>query len=346
MNWIHDAIQQPSKEHLNNAKRRQSELTKPAGSLGMLETIAIRLAALQKRDKPSLDNAFVTVFAADHGIALEGVSAFPQAVTKAMMSNFVAGGAAINVLSHSQHASLEIINVGVIDCNEDFTGVTHQSIAEGTANFAHQAAMTPQQLTQALNVGKQTIDRISLKHVDVFIGGEMGIANTTSATALASALLNSPVKQLVGAGTGLSQQGIDKKTRVIEQALSKHQQQLSEPLNILQTLGGFEIATLVGAYIRCGQLGIPVLVDGFITTVAALIAVKLQPALPDWLFYSHQSEEAGHQHILNVLDASPLLNLSMRLGEASGAAVALPLLRAACQLHNQMATFAEVGISA
>lgn len=346
MNWINDTIQSPSDEHLNNAKQRQLVLTKPAGSLGVLETIAIRLAALQKRDKPSLDNAFVTVFAADHGIALEGVSAFPQAVTKAMMSNFVAGGAAINVLSQCHQASLEIINVGVINCNEDFAGVTHQSIAEGTANFAHQAAMTKYQLTQALNAGKQTIDRISLKQADVFIGGEMGIANTTSATALACALLNLPVKQLVGAGTGLSQQGIDKKTYVIEQALTKHHQQLNQPLDILQTLGGFEIAALVGAYIRCGQLGIPVLVDGFITTVAAIIAVTLQPTLPDWLFYSHQSEEAGHQHLLKALNASPLLNLNMRLGEASGAAIALPLLRSACQLHNQMATFAGAGISA
>jgi nicotinate-nucleotide--dimethylbenzimidazole phosphoribosyltransferase len=344
MNWIHNAIQQPSEKHLNNAQRRQSELTKPAGSLGALEAIAIRLAALQQRDKPSLDNAFITIFAADHGIAAEGVSAFPQAVTKAMLSNFVAGGAAINVLSKCHNAHLDVVNVGVIDCNTDFSGVTHQSIAEGTANFALQAAMTPQQLTQALDVGKQTIDRISLKQADVFIGGEMGIANTTSASAIACALLRLPVKKLVGPGTGLSQQGIHKKQRVIELALKKHHQQLSNPLEILQTVGGFEIAALVGAYIRCGQVGIPVIVDGFISTVAALIAVTLQPTLPDWLFYSHQSEEAGHQHVLAALKVYPLLKLNMRLGEASGAAVALPILRSACQLHNHMATFAEAGI--
>lgn len=342
MNWINEAIQKPCRASLEKAQARQSVLTKPAGSLGYLEGITTRLASLQACQKPSLDKAHITIFAADHGIANEGVSAFPQAVTKAMVANFASGGAAISVLAKVHNASLEIINVGVVDCSTD--GVLHQPVANGTASFVQQAAMTPEQLTQALSVGKQAIERIS--QADVFIGGEMGIANTTSASALACAILGSPAEQLVGAGTGLNQQGINKKQQLIEKALELHKAHLNSPLSILQHLGGFEITALVAAYIRCGQLGIPVIIDGFISTVAALIAVRIHPSLNDWFFYGHQSEEFGHQHVLSALNARPILNLAMRLGEGSGAATALPILRAACELHNNMATFEEAGISA
>jgi nicotinate-nucleotide--dimethylbenzimidazole phosphoribosyltransferase len=344
MNWINDSIKQPSTEHLNNARKRQDNLSKPPGSLGLLETLAIRLAALQQRDKPALDNACITIFAADHGIAEEAVSAFPQSVTKAMMANFSSGGAAINALASMQKAQLEVVNVGVIGCRDVADGIIHQAIAGGTANFIHQAAMTAAQLSLALDAGRQAINRIAASKADVFIGGEMGIANTTSASALACALLKLPIEQLVGAGTGVSQQGINKKQHVIKLALEKHHEYLTTPLTILQYLGGFEIAALVAAFIRCGQVGVPVIVDGFIASVAALIATRIQPELNNWLFYGHQSEESGHVCVLDALNASPLLNLNMRLGEASGAALALSILRAACQLHNQMATFDEAGI--
>lgn len=344
MNWINDTIKQPSADHHQQASNRQAILTKPPGSLGELENVAVRLAALQQRDTPSLDAAWISIFAADHGIAEEGVSAFPQEVTKAMLGNFLAGGAAINALANLQAAQLEVINVGVKQCDEGFEGLIQQSVAEGTANFTQQAAMTAQQLSQALDVGRDAVQRAAVSRSDIFIGGEMGIANTTSASALACAILNLPADKLVGAGTGVNAQGIRKKQQVIETALKHHQQQLNSPLSILQYLGGFEIAALVGAYIHCGQIGMPVIVDGFISSTAALIAVNIQPNLAAWLFYGHQSEEAGHQHVLAALKAYPLLNLNMRLGEASGAALALSILRAACQLHQQMATFEEAGI--
>jgi len=344
MNWIHQAIKQPSLGHKKVAQDRQNLLTKPPGSLGDLESIVVRLATLQQRNTPSIERAFITIFAADHGIAEEGVSAFPQTVTQAMVANYVNGGAAINVLAKQQQAQLTIINVGIKNGSTNLTGVSHQVVGDGTANFLRQAAMTPPQLEQALNVGKQAIDSIASQQADVFIGGEMGIANTTSASALACALLKQPVAQLVGAGTGLNQQGIDKKQRVIEQALTLHQEHLTDTLSILQHLGGFEIAALVGAYIRCGQLGIPIIVDGFITTVAALMATNIQPRLNDWLFYGHQSEEAGHQHVLAALKAKPILKLNMRLGEASGAALALSILKNACALHNHMSTFEDAGV--
>ena len=261
-----------------------------------------------------------------------------------MVANYVNGGAAINVLAKQQDAQLNIINVGIKNGSTNLSGVSHQVVANGTANFLHQAAMSVQQLEQALNVGRQAIDSIASQPVDVFIGGEMGIANTTSASALACALLKQPAAQLVGAGTGLNRQGIDKKQRIIEQALSLHHEQLTDTLTILQHLGGFEIAALVGAYIRCGQLGIPIIVDGFITSVAALIATNIQPHLNDWLFYGHQSEEPGHQHVLAALQAKPILKLNMRLGEASGAALALSILKNACALHHHMSTFEDAGV--
>ena len=341
MNWINQSIKKTCYSSLEKAQEQQNQLTKPAGSLGYLENIVMRLASMQACQKPSLDKAHISIFAADHGIANEGVSAFPQAVTNTMVANFASGGAAISVLAKAHNATLEIINVGVVDCVSD--GILHQPIADGTANFSQQAAMTVNQLEQALEIGRQAIDRLT--NTDVFIGGEMGIANTTSASALACAILKSPIEQLVGAGTGANQQGIIKKQRLIEQALELHKEDLNSPLKILQYLGGFEIAALVGAYIRCGQLGIPVIIDGFISTVAALIAVRIHSSLNDWFFYGHQSEELGHKNVLKALDARPILNLAMRLGEGSGAAMALPILRASCELHNNMASFNEAGIS-
>ncbi len=341
MNWINQSIKKTCYSSLEKAQEQQNQLTKPAGSLGYLENIVMRLASMQACQKPSLDKAHISIFAADHGIANEGVSAFPQTVTNTMVANFASGGAAISVLAKAHNATLEIINVGVVDCVSD--GILHQPIADGTANFSQQAAMTVNQLEQALEIGRQAIDRLT--NTDVFIGGEMGIANTTSASALACAILKSPIEQLVGAGTGANQQGIIKKQRLIEQALELHKEHLNSPLKILQYLGGFEIAALVGAYIRCGQLGIPVIIDGFISTVAALIAVRIHSSLNDWFFYGHQSEELGHKNVLKALDARPILNLAMRLGEGSGAAMALPILRASCELHNNMASFNEAGIS-
>lgn len=343
MDWLYKAIPQPDSRAHQQALFRQRQLTKPPGSLGLLETVAVRLASLQGHDKPSIEQVWMSVFAADHGIAAESVSAFPQAVTLAMVKNFVDGGAAVNVLSRCVGAELEIVDVGLAS-EPDCTGVISARAGHGTANFSKQAAMSEAQLKRAVLAGKEAVIRAVRHQADLFIGGEMGIANTTSASAVACALLNLSTTELTGAGTGLKRAQIEHKIRVVQAALQKHRSRLVSPVKILQFLGGFEIAALTGAYIHAGQQRLPVLVDGFIATVAAVAAVKLNPGVKDWLFFAHCSNEKGHRRLLQILRVRPLLDLSMRLGEGSGALAAVPLMLMACRLHNEMTTFEDAQI--
>lgn len=327
------------------AEARQSTLTKPPGALGRLETIAIELARQQGRVCPRLDRVHVGVFAGDHGVAAEGVSAFPQAVTVEMVRNFGRGGAAVSVLSKSQGASLEIIDLGCVADPGAVPGLKRYPLGPGTANFTQGPAMNDAQLAQALSAGRHAVERAHLAGVELFIGGEMGIANTTAATAIACALLDVAPAELVGAGTGLDAPGMAHKAEVIARGLHRHAASLHDPLAVLGHLGGFEIAALCGAYLSAAQLGMPVLVDGFIATAAALVAVRINPSARAWLWFAHRSAERGHARLLAELDADPWLDLGMRLGEGSGALVALPLMRLACELHAGMATFAEAGVS-
>jgi nicotinate-nucleotide--dimethylbenzimidazole phosphoribosyltransferase len=327
------------------ARQRQGQLTKPPGSLGQLEELACRLAAMQRAVKPRLDRVHIVVFAADHGVAAEGVSAFPQAVTVEMMRNFARGGAAVSVLARELGAALEVVNVGTKADPGPLPGVVDQRVAAGTVNFTQGPAMTESQLHAALRAGADAAERAHRGGAELFIGGEMGIANTTAASAVACALLERKAQELAGPGTGLDAQGVARKARVIEAALVRHQTSLRPPLEALRCLGGFEIVALTGAYLRCAQLGVPVVVDGFIASVAALVAVRVQPQAAAWFFYGHNSAEPGHRLVMQALAANPLLHLGMRLGEGSGAALAVPLLRLACALHNGMATFAEAGVS-
>lgn len=344
MSWYHEPAATPSDTHRHNAEQRQAQLTKPAGSMGQLETLAITLASLQANDHPNCDNISITVFAADHGVAAEGVSAFPQAVTAQMVKNFSTGGAAISVLAKSLGAQLGVINVGTVSELPELEGVSDQRIAAGTANFTQKAAMSSDQLQQALSIGQKTILAAKENGAQLWIGGEMGIANTTSATALACAYLKKNSAEIVGPGTGLDNAGQIHKSSVIHRALDVFNATAQQPLKNLQYLGGFEIAALTGAYIAAGQLGLPVLVDGFICSVAALYAAAINPTIKPWILLSHQSAEPGHQSVLDAFDQQPLINLGLRLGEGSGAAVAVPLLRLACDLHNQMATFESAGV--
>lgn len=344
MDWLFDDIMPPDENFRQKALQKQAQLTKPAGSLGMLEMLAVRLAAMQRNNRPEIERVWVSVFAGDHGIAAENVSAFPQAVSVEMVKNFATGGAAVNVLSRHVKADFEVVDTGLLQTPES-SGVVVDKSAQGTANFLHEAAMDRMQLNHALDAGKNAVNRAMAKKAQLFIGGEMGIANTTSATAMACALLKQKPCILTGAGTGLDNDGISRKATIIEQALDRHHNDLRQPLDILQRLGGFEIAALAGAYIAAAQQGLAVLVDGFIATVAALLAITINPPLQAWLIFAHQSEEKGHQAVLQALDARPLLNLSMRLGEASGAVVAVPLLQMACKLHNEMATFEQAQIT-
>ncbi|MBL4828205.1 MAG: nicotinate-nucleotide--dimethylbenzimidazole phosphoribosyltransferase [Spongiibacteraceae bacterium] len=341
--WYLNAASEPNQAYRNSAQAHTDNLTKPKGSLGALETMAITLAGLQSTNTPSIKHPVIRIFAADHGVAQEGVSAFPQAVTEQMVRNFSNGGAAICVLAGQINAQFQVVNVGTVSSIESLPNVSDQRVAAGTRNFTQSEAMDTDQLLTALSVGKQTVD--SLDVVDCFIGGEMGIANTTSATAVACALLGKSPATLVGRGTGVTDDGLAHKTHVIEKALKTHQHRLNNPLAILQVLGGFDIAALCGAYICAAQQSIPVLVDGFICSVAALVAVHLNPSIRPWLLFSHQSKEAGHEMVLQHLQAQPLLKLGLCLGEGSGAATALPMLQMACAVHNEMASFDSAGVS-
>ncbi len=343
--WINDPVKPVDRAAEACARERQAQLTKPVGSLGSLEGVAIRFAGWQGCEKPQLLRPVITVFAADHGVADEGVSAFPQAVTAQMVQNFSRGGAAISVLAQRWGAGFDVVNLGTVVALGALPGVVDSPIAPATANFAKVAAMDDGQLAQALEAGRAVAHRALRQQAQLFIGGEMGIANTTAATAMAAALLDCPVQALVGPGTGVDAQGIAHKARVIEAALALHRDKLTDPLQVLRHLGGFEIAALTGAYIAAAQAGIPSLVDGFITTAAALVACRINPGVREWLQFSHGSAEPGHRRLLEALDAEPLLHLGMRLGEGSGAGVALPLLQSACVLHSEMATFAEAAVA-
>lgn len=343
--WWQDPVQALDTRAQADAQARQQTLTKPAGALGHLETVVVKLAGMQGQVCPQLCKPYISIFAADHGIASRGVSAFPQAVTLQMVANFAQGGAAICVLSRQIGATFEVVDVGVAGDTSGFVGVVQDKTAQGTHIFLNQAAMTDAQLTHALAAGRAAVSRAIAAGADAFIGGEMGIGNTTSASALACLWLNASAVDMTGAGTGLDADGIRHKVMLIEQALDHHHLKRTATWEVLRTFGGFEIAALAGAYIAAAQAGLPVIVDGFICSVAALAASRLQPDVSDWLLFAHVSAEQAHRRVLYALEAEPLLDLHMRLGEGSGAATAWPLLQMACALHGQMATFAEAAVS-
>ena len=320
-------------------------LTKPPGSLGRLEPLAVQLAGIRGESFPRVSPPGVLVFAADHGVAAEGVSAFPQSVTAQMVANFVAGGAAINVFARQIGARLEVIDVGVASVVSG-AGVVDEKVRAGTANFAVEDAMTRGEATQAIGVGQRAAVRAVVAGCRCLIVGEMGIANTTASSALLAVLTGRPVAELVGRGTGIDDVGLARKRAVIEAAIAARAPDADDPLGVLASLGGLEIAAMAGAFLEGAARRVPLLVDGFIATVAALLACRLAPELRDYLIFAHRSHEAGHGAALAALEASPLLDLELRLGEGSGAALAFALLESACRMLSEMATFETAGISA
>jgi len=349
--WLNNKVKEIDKSYYDLASQHQLQLTKPPGSLGTLEDIAVQFSAWQSTVAPSIKNPIIAIFAADHGIANENVSAFPQAVTTEMVRNFSNGGAAISVIAKSLKIPLQVIDMGTVIEAKDLGGVISKRIAAGTKNFAIEQAMSLDECYLALSTGADFIKQASQNSMDVFIGGEMGIANTTSATAIASVLLNIPATKLAGPGTGLNEKEISDKANIIQTAIEFHKENFTndkaelDAINVLQTVGGFEIAALVGSYLSCAQHGIPILVDGFICSVAALVAIRIAPRAIDWMCFTHQSAEPGHQLILTELNVNPLLSLNMRLGEASGAALSLATIKLAIELHNNMATFEQADVS-
>ena len=346
--WYTQPCAPPSSEHRQRALARQAQLTKPEGALGRLETLAVELASLQGNERPRAQHVPVLVFAGDHGVVAQGVSAYPAEVTVQMLHNFTAGGAAIAVLARELGLPLHVIDVGT-RAPGALAGVRCDKCAHGTADFSQAAAMAPEQLDFAMAAGRRAVEHACADGADMLVLGEMGIGNTTSASALAALLGPAPVDELIGAGTGLDSAGQQRKREVVAQALMLHGAGVdAAPLpgwEALRRVGGYEIAAMSAAMIASAQRGVAVLVDGFIVTAAALAAVRINPSLRPWLLFSHRSAERGHQHVLERLQAQPLLQLDLRLGEGSGAAIALPLVRMACALHNQMATFAEAAVA-
>jgi nicotinate-nucleotide--dimethylbenzimidazole phosphoribosyltransferase len=315
--------------------------TKPLGSLGVLESLAKQIGLIQNTRELAIKRPAILVFAADHGVVAEGISAYPQDVTWQMVENFLARGAAINVFAAQNNCELHVIDAGV---NHDFgkrVGLTDRKLAPGTRNFAHQPAMSRDTCETALAAGMALIGELDGNVVGF---GEMGIGNTTAAAALMHKLTGIPVAQCVGAGTGLSADGVLHKQRVIEAAVAKHSA-ATTPLDVLSTFGGLEIAMMTGAMLKAAELRKVLLIDGFIVTSALLVAARLQPAILDYCVFSHCSDESGHQQMLAALGVKPLLDLGLRLGEGTGCALALPLLHASVNFVNQMATFESAHVS-
>jgi len=346
--WYGQACGQPSQEYRQRALLRQRQLTKPEGALGRLETLAVELAALQGVDQPVAQRVPVVVFAGDHGVTAQGVSAYPAEVTVQMLHNFAGGGAAIAVLARELGLPLHVWDVGS-RATTAIAGVVSAKTLHGTADFSTGPAMSAADLEAAFDAGRRAVEAACADGADLLVFGEMGIGNTTAASAIAAVLGPLPLDELVGAGTGLDAVRMVQKKNLIARALGLHGEAInaaeSPACEALQRVGGLEIAAISAAMIAAAQRRIPVLVDGFIVSAAALAAVRINPTLRPWLLFSHQSAERGHIRLLEALQAQPLLSLDLRLGEGSGAALALPLVRMACALHNSMATFAEAAVA-
>lgn len=332
------------------ASERQSQLTKPQGSLGSLEQIAIQIAGHQGLVCPEIKAPWISVFAADHGVANEGVSAFPSVVTQEMVKNFSRGGAAITVLAKANQAHFEIVDVGVLaDITEGgkipFKHLQSFRVAAGSFNFLEQPAMNSEMLNKSMAAGCLAVERALQAGSDLFIAGEMGIANTSSATAIIAQICQVSVDEIVGIGTGIDQAQQLHKAKVIKTALQKHKESMNEPLDVLTCVGGLEIAALVGAYLACAEKGLTMVIDGVISCAAALVVCEISPEAKAWMIFAHQSVEPAQQAVFKRLQVQPLLDLSLRLGEGSGAAMAIPVIKMACLLHEQMATFSEAGVS-
>jgi nicotinate-nucleotide--dimethylbenzimidazole phosphoribosyltransferase len=319
--------------------------TKPPGSLGRLESLGLQIGLIQRTVRPRIERPAMIVFAGDHGIAAEGVSPFPQEVTVQMVANFIAGGAAINALSKASGMTLEVVDAGVASASPAAEGFVDAAIRRGgTRNFAHEPAMTRDEALQAIARGAERVRHHAALGTNVIGFGEMGIANTSAAACLMSRICKIEIDACVGRGTGLDDAGLNHKRDVLAAALKKHALS-ADPIGTLATFGGFEIAMIAGGFLAAAEARMTILVDGFIVTSALLVAHAINPAVLDYCVFAHASDETGHARMLDFFDAKPLLQLGLRLGEGTGAALALPLLRAAVAFINEMASFESAGVS-
>ena len=329
---------------MEQARTRQQQLTKPAGSMGRLEEIAIQMAGITHQALPTIQRKAVIIMAADHGVTAEGVSAYPSAVTPQMVLNFLYGGAAINALARHAGAEVVVVDIGVAE-DMQHPQLLSRKVMPGTANMAIGPAMTQAQAQAAITVGMDVATSLIQQGVDIIAMGEMGIGNTTASSAITASLAHVPVQLVTGRGTGIDDAQLAHKVAIIERAIAHNKPDATDPLDVLAKVGGLEIAGLVGVILASAQHGVPVVIDGFISGAAAFVATRLVPAVRDYLFAGHVSVESGHHIILEQLKLTPLLDLNLRLGEGTGAVLAMTLIDAALRLHREMSTFAEAGVS-
>ena len=330
---------------IDAAKQRQLELTKPPGSLGRLEDVANRCAAIRESFVVTADRPRIVLFAADHGVCAEGVSAYPQEVTAQMVLNFLRGGAAINALARAGRIELKVVDMGVAVPLPPSNDLISVRVASGTRNFCEEPAMTEAEAIAAVGAGIELARDAAMAGCDVLGFGEMGIGNTTSASTIAAALSGEPVEAVAGRGAGADDACMVRKHSAIRRALALHAEFLGNPLEMLRCAGGLEIAAMCGFCLGAAASRVPVVMDGFIATAAAAVAVRLSPASSGYLFASHRSAEPGHRIFLAMLGQEPLLDLGMRLGEGTGAALAINIIQAAVAAFTGMATFASAGVS-
>lgn len=325
-------------------QKKINQKTKPLGALGKLEELALQVATIQNTLNPSINYPAMVVFAADHGLAESGVSAFPKEVTAQMVLNFVGGGAAINVFCRQNGIELKVVDAGVDTDFPEGLPVINAKISKGTNNMLNGPAMSAEQCDQAMQKGREIVREIHAAGSNCIGFGEMGIGNTSSASLLMHKLCELPIEECVGRGTGHDKAGLAQKLDLLKQVLDKNKVQ-DDPISTLACFGGFEIAMIVGAVLEAANLKMIILVDGFIITAAILVAGKLQPKVLENCIFCHQSDEKGHKLMLGHLGVSPVLNLGMRLGEGSGVAVTYPIVKAAVNFLNEMSSFADAGVS-
>jgi nicotinate-nucleotide--dimethylbenzimidazole phosphoribosyltransferase len=342
---LHEKIRPLNGAWIERAKEHLKIQTRPEGSLGYLEEVISRLVAIQETLEPSVERKILFVLASDHGVAEEGVSLYPQEVTSQMVANFARGGATINAFARHSDVDLKVIDVGVRHPISDLKGVLQRKIAPGTRNMTQGPAMTESELIESLELGIELVKEAKEQGYQILGTGEMGIANTTSASAIVAAITGEPAQKVTGYGTGISPEMWQRKVDVIRKALEVNREFLGSPLGILQALGGFEIAGITGMVIGCALEGMACMVDGLIASAGAAVAIEWNPHTADYLFFGHKSQESGHGVLLKRYLARPILDLDLRLGEGTGACLAMIILEAMVRAFNEVATFEEASVS-
>lgn len=339
------AVSHVNTDYYDKAQKRLDNLTKPQGSLGRLEEFARRLVAIKEDTMPELGRKAIFTFAGDHGVADEGVSAFPKAVTGQMVYNFLGGGAGINVLGRHAGADVIVIDIGVDHDFKDAPGLVSRKVMRGTQNMRKGPAMTRAEAEECISAGIGLAREHAKKGYGIFGTGEMGIANTTPSAAIAAVLTGRPVSDVTGRGTGIGDEALALKKRVIEDSIAINRPDPSDPIDVLAKIGGTEIGGIAGLVIGAAAERVPVVIDGFISTAGALIAARIEPKVKGYMFAAHNSVEIGHRAMLEAIGIHPILDLGLRLGEGTGAALAMLLIEAGLKIYKEMATFGEAGVS-